>query len=159
MKLRKGVKGVFNVIATLSGGAERKMLWSNNLMATLFKKNSQFFAIYKGNNTGEDLRSELQSFDFRDTGSPMLTQISFPIPPEISKEKYYFNRSHSFNYNNVYRVGRDAELALNAAYYTDCENRNSQTTVQHLLPDNTTIAFNEISDGKKRAYGILRLQH
>lgn len=154
LKLRKGVKGVFNVIATLSGGVERKMLWSNNLMATLFKKNSQFFAIYKGNNTGEDLRSELQSFDFRDTGSPMLTQISFPIPPEISKEKYYFNRSHSFNYNNVYRVGRDAELALNAAYYTDCENRNSQTTVQHLLPDNTTIAFNEISDGKRKEHMV-----
>lgn len=151
LRLRKGVKGVFNVIATLSGGAERKMLWNNNLMATLFKKNSQFFAIYKGNNTGKDLCSELQSFDFRDTDSPMLTQISFLIPPEISKEKYYFNRSHSFNYNNVYRVGRDAELALNAAYYTDSENRNSQTTVQHLLPDNTTIAFNEISNGKKKS--------
>ena len=58
IKLKEGVKGVFNLIATLGGGYGDEVLWDNSAIATYFKRNSQFLATYKGNNTGEYLSQE-----------------------------------------------------------------------------------------------------
>lgn len=61
LKLKSGVKGVFNLIATLGGGYVDKLLWDNELITTYFQRNSQLLATYKGNNSGTDLESELRS--------------------------------------------------------------------------------------------------
>ena len=54
---------MFNLIATLGGGYGDEGLWNNSVIATYFRRNSQFLATYKGNNTYEDLSQELYSFD------------------------------------------------------------------------------------------------
>uniref|UniRef100_UPI00351AA410 TonB-dependent receptor plug domain-containing protein n=1 Tax=uncultured Duncaniella sp. TaxID=2768039 RepID=UPI00351AA410 len=95
LRLKEGVKGVFNLIATAGGGYGDKGLWNNSAIATYFRRNSQFLATYKGNNTGEDLSQELYSFDNDYSRTNNISSISMPSAPGIDKRFYYFNRSHN----------------------------------------------------------------
>lgn len=117
IRLKEGVKGVFNLIATLGGGYGDDMLWNNSAIATYFKRNSQFLATYKGNNTGEDLSQELYSFDNDYSRTFNITNISMPSAPGIDKRFYYYNRSHSATFNNVYRVGDSGEFGIKRRVY------------------------------------------
>jgi hypothetical protein len=96
LKLKQGVSGVFNILVKLGGGFDSSLLTDNSLMASYFRRNSQFFATLKQNNSGEDLSNELHSFD--DSEHPHTSQLSavtLPSPPGIAKKHYYFNKSYS----------------------------------------------------------------
>ncbi|MDD7257697.1 MAG: Plug domain-containing protein [Prevotellaceae bacterium] len=149
LKLRNNVRGVFNLIATIGGGQEDKTLWNNGLIATYFKHNSQLFATYKGNNTGDDLSRELHSLNYEGfAGTSPVSNIVMPTPPALNKSTYYFNRSHSATCNWVSRTGKHGELGINAAYWTDREQRDSHSSTVHLLPDFTPKEINENFSGK-----------
>lgn len=104
IRLKEGVKGVFNLIATLGGGYGDETLWNNAAIATYFTRSNQFLATYKGNNTGEDLSRELYSFDNDYSRTSNIANISMPSASSIDKRFYYFNRSHSSTFNNVYFI-------------------------------------------------------
>ncbi len=83
LRLKEGVKGVFNLIATAGGGYGDKGLWNNSAITTYFRRNSQFLATYKGNNTGEDLSQELYSFDNDYSRTNNISSISMPTSDSI----------------------------------------------------------------------------
>ena len=158
LRLKEGVKGVFNLIATLGGGYGDKRLWNNSAIATYFRRNSQFLATYKGNNTGEDLSQELYSFDNDWSRTSNISSISMPSAPGIDKRFYYFNRSHNATFNNVYRVGRLGEFGINAAYLNDRDTRSSSSSTINFLPDGGQNIVDEVMQGTARmqkAYGDL----
>ncbi len=157
-KLKEGVKGVFNLIATLGGGYGDEVLWDNSAIATYFKRNSQFLATYKGNNIGEDLSQELYSFDNDYSRTSNIADISMPSAPGIDKRFYYFNRSHSATFNNVYRVGKSGELGINAAYLNDRDSGENYSSTSNTLPDGSQNIVDELMNGRSRtnkAYGDL----
>ena len=158
LRLKEGVKGVFNLIATLGGGYGDEGLWNNSAIATYFRRNSQFLATYKGNNTGEDLSQELYSFDNDYSRTSNISTISMPSAPGIDKRFYYFNRSHNATFNNVYRVGKSGEFGINAAYLNDRDMRQSHSATTNYLPDGGVNTVDEMMDGTARmqkAYGDL----
>lgn len=138
LKLKKGVRGVFNLIGTMGGGYDGDALWTGEMLATYFKRNSQLLASYKGNNMGVDLEPELRSFDGDDYDRVYsLTSIEVPSAPGIDKRHYYFNRSHSATYNNIFRITKEENIGVNLGALTDCDHRSSLSVVDHLLPDGT----------------------
>ncbi len=158
LRLKEGVKGVFNLIATLGGGYGDEGLWNNSAIATYFRRNSQFLATYKGNNTGEDLSQELYSFDNDYSRTSNISTISMPSAPGIDKRFYYFNRSHNATFNNVYRVGKSGEFGINAAYLNDRDTRQSHSATTNYLPDGGMNTVDEMMNGTARmqkAYGDL----
>lgn len=158
LRLKEGVKGVFNLIATLGGGYGDEGLWNNSAIATYFRRNSQYLATYKGNNTGEDLSQELYSFDNDYSRTSNISSISMPSAPGIDKRFYYFNRSHNATFNNVYRVGKSGEFGINAAYLNDRDTRRSSLTTTNFLPDGSQNIVDEAMQGTARmqkAYGDL----
>lgn len=158
LRLKEGVKGVFNLIATLGGGYGDEGLWNNSAIATYFRRNSQYLVTYKGNNTGEDLSQELYSFDNDWSRTSNISSISMPSAPGIDKRFYYFNRSHNATFNNVYRVGRSGEFGINAAYLNDRDTRSSSSSTTNFLPDGGQNIVDEIMHGTARmqkAYGDL----
>lgn len=158
LRLREGVKGVFNLIATLGGGYGDGGLWNNSAIATYFRRDSQFLATYKGNNTGEDLSQELYSFDNDYSRTNNITSISMPSAPGIDKRFYYFNRSHNASFNNVYRVGKSGEFGINAAYLNDRDTRRNSSSTTNFLPDGGRNIVDEVMQGTARmqkAYGDL----
>lgn len=158
LRLKEGVKGVFNLIATLGGGYGDDALWNNSAIATYFRRNSQFLATYKGNNTGDDLSQELYSFDNDYSRTNNISTITMPSAPGIDKRFYYFNRSHSATFNNVYRVGKSGEFGINAAYLNDRDKRESYSSTSNTLPDGLLNIIDEAMQGTARlqkAYGDL----
>lgn len=158
LRLKEGVKGVFNLITTLGGGYGDEGLWNNSAIATYFRRNSQFLATYKGNNTGEDLSQELYSFDKDYSRTSNISSISMPSAPGIDKRFYYFNRSHNATFNNVYRVGKSGEFGINAAYLNDRDTRRSSSSTTNFLPDGSQNIVDEVMHGTARmqkAYGDL----
>lgn len=158
LRLKEGVKGVFNLIVTLGGGYGDEGLWNNAAIATYFRHNSQFLATYKGNNTGEDLSQELYSFDNDYSRTSNISSISMPSAPGIDKRFYYFNRSHNATFNNVYRIGKTGEFGINAAYLNDRDSRQSYSATTNYLPDGGQSFIDELMTGIARlqkAYGDL----
>lgn len=158
LRLKEGVKGVFNLIATIGGGYGDEGLWNNAAIATYFRRNSQFLATYKGNNTGEDLSQELYSLDNDYSRTSNISTISMPSAPGIDKRFYYFNRSHNATFNNVYRVGKSGEFGINAAYLSDRDTRQSHSSTTNYLPDGGVNTVDEMMNGTARlqkAYGDL----
>lgn len=158
LRLKEGVKGVFNLIATLGGGYSDEGLWNNSAIATYFRRDSQFLVTYKGNNTGEDLSQELYSFDNDYSRTSNISSISMPSAPGIDKMFYYFNRSHNATFNNIYRVGRSSEFGINAAYLNDRDTRSSSASTTNFLPDGGQNIVDEVMRGTARmhkAYGDL----
>lgn len=161
LKLKEGVKGVFNLIGVLGAGNGNDALWKGELLATYFKKNSQLLAMYKGNNIGEDLEAELRSFDGDDYARTInLTGIEMPSAPGIAKRYYYFNRSNSLTFNNIYRLGKDVNLGINLGGLSDRDRRNNQSFIHNLLPDGTYHSIVERISAKLHkeiGYGDLAL--
>lgn len=158
LRLKEGVKGVFNLIATLGGGYGDEGLWNNSAIATYFRRNSQFLATYKGNNTGEDLSQELYSFDNDFSRTSNISSISMPSAPGIDKRFYYFNHSHNATFNNVYRVGKSGEFGINAAYLNDRDTRSNSSSTTNFLPDGGQNIVDEVMQGiarMQKAYGDL----
>lgn len=140
LKLKNGVKGIFNLIATLGLGYDDKRLWDNELIATYFKRNSQLLATYKGNNTGNDLENELRSFD--DDGirykTSTLSEIETASTPNIGKRHYFFNQSHAGTVNYVSRIGSENELGFNFSLLNDRDERSTDYKSVTYLPDSTS---------------------
>lgn len=158
LRLKEGVKGVFNLIATLGGGYGDEGLWNNSAIATYFRRNSQYLVTYKGNNTGEDLSQELYSFDNDYSRTSNISSISMPSAPGIDKMFYYFNQSHNATFNNVYRVGKSGEFGINAAYLNDRDTRRNNSSTTNFLPDGGQNIVDEVMRGTARmqkAYGDL----
>lgn len=154
LKLKEGVKGVFNLIATLGGGYGDKFLWNNSAIVTYFRRNSQLLATYKGNNSGEDLAQDLYSFDNDYSRTNALSTITMPSAPGIDKRFYYFNKSHSATYNNVYRIGREGELGINAAYLSDYDDRSSANYTTYTLPDGGVNIIDEAMRGVSKTQKV-----
>ena len=149
---------MFNLIPTLGGGYGDDGLWNNSAITTYFRRNSQFLATYKGNNTGEDLSRELYSFDNDYSRTNNISLISMPSAPGIDKRFYYFNQSHNATFNNVYRVGNSGEFGINAAYLNDRDTRRSHLSTTNFLPDGSQNIVDEFMQGTARmqkAYGDL----
>ena len=158
LRLKEGVKGVFNLIATIGGGYGDDGLWNNSAITTYFRRNSQFLATYKGNNTGDDLSQELYSFDNDYSRTSDISSISMPAAPGIDKRLYYFNRSHNATFNNVYRIGKSGEFGINAAYLNDRDARHNSSSTTNFLPDGSQNIVDEVMQGTARmqkAYGDL----
>ena len=158
LRLKEGVKGVYNLIAVLGSGYGGDVLWVNSVIATCFRRKSQFLATYKGNNTGEDLSQELYSLDNDYSRTNNISSIAMPSAPGIDKRYYYFNRSHSATFNNVYRVGKSGEFGINAAYLNDRDSRECYSSTSNTLPGGSQNIVDELVGGKVRmqkAYGDL----
>ena len=149
LKLKSGVKEIFNLIATLGAGLENKVLWDNELVATYFKRNSQLLATYKGNNSGNDLEIELRSFDEGGTRykTTALSEMTMPSTPGIGKRYYYFNQSHTATFNHVSRIGSNGELGLNIAFLNDRDKRYLQAISTTYLANGKQNIINESIDG------------
>lgn len=162
IRLKEGVKGLFNLIMTLGGGYGDNALWNNTAIATYFKRNSQLLTTYKGNNVGEDLSQELYSFDDDYAHTRTISAITMPSAPGIEKRFYYFNRSHSVTFNNIYRIGHSGEWGINAAYLHDNDKRSSWSSMSNTLPDGNQNLVEEKMLGRakmQKAYGDLSYQN
>ena len=144
LKLKSSSRGTFILSAGAGGGYGGRGLWSAGIAPMYFGHKSQHILTGKSNNTGEDLGYELQDFSYAAGAlNPILSSIGIPSPPDIDKEKYYFNTSHSASLNDLFRTKRGTDITLNLSYLHDDEIRNSAAETIWMLPDSTVNVIQE----------------
>ncbi len=101
LKLKKSALGAFFLTAQAGLGLS-PLLYSNELLGMRFTRSQQNLLMYKNDNTGRDIASEMTSF----YGSSSSRQLSFFSPevlasPSIGRQHYLFNNAHLFSANDL----------------------------------------------------------
>lgn len=145
LKLKEGAKGIYSFMANTGGGYDNGFLWNEGITGMFFGKTRQHLAMYKTNNTGEDLSGELQSFTEENTGnSAPLAYMVAPSPPDIPKQRYYFNNTHGVSVSTLYKLKDSTEFSFTLNGMRDTENRNSRTKTTFILPGADTLSISEL---------------
>ena len=119
--LKDEAKSTWTGFADLGGGYGNEWLYDNRLMGMQFNKRFQTLMLYKNNNTGKDIGSEV--IDLADLGgyraeNGLLNMISLG-GPDFDRERYTFNASHLLAGNWLLKTGTDSQLRLQASGLLD----------------------------------------
>lgn len=155
LKIKEGKKGVFSLMAVLGLGADKKMLWHEELTGMCFAKKHQHIFTYKTNNNGTDLNKELHSFTSNNIiGGLQMTGVQQPSPPSIRFERYNFNNSHAATANNIFKLKNGGEINANLIYYNNKDKRHSFAKTSYVLPGEDVKIIEEDISTQNRSNNI-----
>lgn len=127
--LKDDAKSVWTGTADVGLGYGKDFLYDCRLMGMCFGKKRQALMMYKNNDIGKLLNSEV--LDLTDmfkgrsaTASGILSMVSVETP-DLSEERYTFNHSHLVAGNWLWKTGMDSELRVQANGLVD------KTEMQH----------------------------
>jgi len=107
----------------------------------------QAIAMYKTNNTGNDIGSEINEF----TAGNMLVPTSHLPPslragsyavPGIKSNRYLFNNAHLLTLNLLQKLPKNQQLKININYWTDKINSGVNQDISYFIRD-TTLQIHE----------------
>ena len=145
----KGAASGGNQVSPPSGGVGggsggRPLLRDVELAEMFFGRTFQNITTLKSNNAGHDLTRELTQFNASSMPSAeSYLSLRMPTPPGIGKERWLRNDSHAATANNLFKLGKSAQLNVNVIGYTDKEDRESMAETSYLLPGTGTRVITE----------------
>lgn len=152
--LEDGVKDTWQGEATLSGGASLQgktdALYDSRLLAMLFSRKKQSISMYKCNNTGKDISSEVKSIgsfeDYVPTESGLLS-ADISDGTGLDEKRTLFNDTHVWATNWLFRTaqGNDLRLQMTALFDKSRQRQESQTVYTDVA-GNAVVA--ESSDAR-----------
>nr|WP_068891182.1 carboxypeptidase-like regulatory domain-containing protein [Pedobacter panaciterrae] len=144
LKLKDSAKGVLVGNAQLGTGMS-PLLWNNELFSSYFNKKRQNMNTYKGNNSGDDVGAELNSFYLPniDPSQRSLLSVQSPSPPSISQKRYLFNRVNAATVNQLWTYGKDVQITANISYLNDRQKKNSYSRTGYYLASDSLLSIEE----------------
>jgi len=139
---------------TVGGGLPGK--YYEDLNAMMFKDKYKAINYLKGNNTGDDVASDLVSHNLSD----YLNRIDNQVPgtllslgtagnPDLPRNRYLFNQSGIINLNNLVNVKKDVQLRANISYLHDKQVQDYQKSTSIYLP-NDTVRYSEVQHNRRQ---------
>lgn len=145
--LRDDAKAVWNGSADIGLGYGDELLHDSRLMAMRFNKRFQTLMMYKDNNTGRDIGTEVA--DLARLGNRSADEergiIAMPSVgvPDLGSGRYTFNESHLVAGNWLWRTGKNAELRLQGNGFVDRADMSSQSRTTYLTLDGLPVVTEE----------------
>jgi hypothetical protein len=140
------------------------LLWRLNVFGLEVGKNSQTILMYKTNNTGEDVTTELSeqtissanAASYRPLPTGLLNETGFSYPP-LNEARYLFNKSHVVSLNHLKKITEDKQFRVNFNYQNDVRDETSSKISAYFLENGTLeIKENTLLERKMNALdGIL----
>lgn len=148
LKLKEKSKGTWNGVVE-AGAGYKPLQWSGQFTPMYFTKGFQTILTYKGNNMGRDVSKELTD----QTGSfgsiPELVSIISPSQPPLDESTWLNNNIHSASANGIVKVGKNAELTVQAHYFRDRRTAESSSeTIYHLLDEPSFSISEQMSESQ-----------
>ncbi|MDR3219086.1 MAG: carboxypeptidase-like regulatory domain-containing protein [Dysgonamonadaceae bacterium] len=145
LKLKDSAKGAVTANALLGAGAS-PLLWNGEVVAMYFAKKRQNITTFKGNNSGNDVSRDLNSFysvgASQLSGNGMLG-VQSPSSPAINKRRYLFNRANAFTFNNLWKLKNDYQMNANIFYLNDRLDKSSLNHTEYFLPGSAPVRIDE----------------
>ena len=156
LKLKASSRGVF--LLSLGGGLGYGDDWNRDVEGAgmYFGHRSQHIVTAKTNDIGSDLRYELTDQSMPSDAVRNYSQAMMATPPDLNRERYYFNDSYSATTNNLVKTGKGNTVVFNAGYFNTSDLRDSRNETSYMLPDSSVNRIcesisNVIDEG--RQYG------
>ncbi len=137
-----------------AGGSADDFLYKNRLLAMLFGKKYQTLNIYKNDNTGVDLYTEISPmnmvFGRREEAqeeASLVSAVSTAVP-DIDRTRYTFNKSHLVATNHLFQLAKKATLRAQISYFDDVSERSNQMETQYLFDEHQPEKMYELNLGK-----------
>lgn len=136
LKLKSSAKGTWTVSA-MGGGGYKPALWAAELTAMYFGKKVQNITTYKGNNSGIDVNTELNSMT--DDNKPVFINkaplsVATPPNPGIATRRYIDNKSNTISLNQLFKADSLTTVTLNLGYYNDQLRKAGEAISQQFEP-------------------------
>ena len=122
------------------GTNKNDLLYNNRLLAMLFNKNYQTLSLYKNDNTGYDLFSEITPMTLADLNredrmEESLVSMVSTHAPDVDRSRYTFNRSHLVATNHLFRLAEKSNLRTQISYFNDVSKRSNSIETEYLFAD------------------------
>lgn len=152
LKLKDSAKGTLIANAQVGVGAA-PLLWNNELTGMYIAKKLQNITTYKGNNSGDDVTREHNSFysnEASELNKRDLLNVQSPSTPSISEKRYLDNQANTISLNNLKTLKKDYQLTANVNYLNDLQEKSSYAYTEYNLPNNEKIKVEEFLDSRLR---------
>ena len=148
------------------GANKDDVLYNNRLMAMLFGKKYQTLSIYKNDNTGYDLFTEINPITLADLTKEdwmeeSLVNMVTTHAPDVDRSRYTFNRSHLVATNHLFRLAEKANLRAQVSYFNDVSKRSNSIETEYLFTDtlnHTLYEHNAIREQRNRLDASVNLE-
>lgn len=148
------------------GANKDDVLYNNRLMSMLFGKIYQTLSIYKNDNTGYDLFTEINPITLADLTKEdrmeeSLVNMVTTHAPDVDRSRYTFNRSHLVATNHLFRLAEKANLRAQVSYFNDVSKRNNSIETEYLFTDtlnHTLHEHNAIREERNRLDASVNLE-
>jgi len=153
LHLKEGSKG--SVIASvLLGCGLKPFLWNNEITLMHFADKQQTIATYKANNSGDNIRLEMNSYYDPFFKEKSMMSVHMPNRPKTDQERYMDNITHAVSLNHIIKLRKSSSntLNLNLIYLHDKQKYSSESNTTYYLPDTKplniteTISATELTD-------------
>lgn len=161
LKLKQSAIGAFFVTAQAGLGLS-PLLFSNELLGMRFTQSQQNLLMYKNDNTGHDIASEMTSF-YGASSSPLLSFFAPEVltPPSIDRQHYLFNNAHLFSLNDMHLLKKDFTLTSNIHFLMDRQQKSGsyrQSIIDPVGGDVCVVEDLSSSQLKRELAGTVTLE-
>lgn len=165
LKLKDKAKGTYALQAGLGCGLMKKKdcdvkgLWNEELIGMYFGKDRQTMQTYKGNNSADNILSELTN-QYGGGGPRTVSRVGLlrPGTPSLPQKRWMDNRTHAASANWLEKLSKDKEVTFNAVYTYDWQERAGYTYTERYRPDAPNTSIHETQTSNDRAHH-LELSH
>ncbi|SES73442.1 hypothetical protein SAMN04487825_1034 [Prevotella sp. kh1p2] len=121
--LTDDAKAVWSGTMDLGAGYGQRFIYDNRALGLYFNKQFQTLMLYKNNNTGKDISTEvrdlvMQSQSMIESEDGLLSLMEVSVP-NMKQERHEFNRSHLMAGNWLWKTGKESELRLQGNIFLD----------------------------------------
>lgn len=159
--LRDNAKAQVIGSADIEGGAEAQknsdVLWNNRLIGMLFGSHYQNLTMYKNNNTGKNIQSELSNLTQEiylgkrgiNDENGFLSLNNTGLGLSLNRDRFLFNNSHLVTTNQLWKPNKENDFRLQLSYLHDRQKNTLETNTTYLFPDNQMV-INELKDHESK---------
>ncbi|GHV31275.1 hypothetical protein FACS1894177_05490 [Bacteroidia bacterium] len=146
LKLKETAKGKL-ISNAMFGAGLPPVLLSGEVMGMYFNKNRQNITTYKGNNTGDNVSRDMNSFYSRQADQMKndgMLSVQSPSSPSINRKRYLFNQANNVTFNNLWKLEKDYQLNTNIHFVNDRQDKSSLSRTEYFLPGDSVMRIQEI---------------
>ncbi|MDR0754129.1 MAG: TonB-dependent receptor, partial [Prevotellaceae bacterium] len=147
IKLTDKAKGKWTGNGFTAGLGMSPLLWRAEFSAMRFSPDIQTYVTYKSNNIGQDVKiynnfASIQIIMFTETNTGAFYS-PFISSPNLDKKRSFFNRSHAFSINNLWKTGKESNVRFNIDYRNEETEQESNQTTKYYLGADSVYTYSE----------------